>query len=418
MSSESGVNIVNDGLQVCYDFQSPNGFAGVPTTNLLADTSLSVYNNVGNDVTASLTQTDQKYRGAYIWEQILTPITSNGVSWLTGQNNPGIGVVTGGGGGTGGRYTGHSIFFKPDTTYGQVAMSGSPIYTHYSNIAGWQTCCNYDDMGDGWFRAWVIWYDSVTRSDGKYWAINPLQAYINRPIKILWAGPFKEDRNDSSFVSAFVNGTRSAGTGALDLTKNRTTSGLNVTYPSGYTYANYPYLNSYNGALTTDSSAVLNTDTHSIFFMIRFNTTSSYGSNGYSGSWDKIFGFEAGGSDRTPGIWRYPSERTLHWRYDPGNSGCDFGKSQAGSGDPFVIDTWYYVGVTKNGASTVMYVNGVQVGTGSVSNPKTSGNAAVQLFNYYPTSLASMGLCHIYNRVLTSTEVSQNFNAIRKRYNL
>jgi len=418
MTTESGPNIITNGLTVCYDFQSPDGFAGVTTNNLSADYSISIYNNVPDHVSITLTQLDIKYRDAFIWKQVITPTSATGVSYLTGGNNPGIGVVTSGGGGTANRYTGHSIFFRPDNTAGQVALTSCPVYTHYSNIAGWQSTCNYDDMGDGWFRAWVIWYDTVTRSDGKYWAINPLQAYINRPITVYWAGPFKEDRNDSTFVSTFINGNRTAALGAKDLTRNRTTSALNVTYPPGFTNATYPFLNSYSGALNTDSSAVLNTDTHSIFFTIRFNTTSTYGGNGYSGSWDKIFGFQAGGSDRSPGIWRYPSERTIHWRYDPGNTGTDFGKSGSGSGNQFDIDTWYYVGVTKNGANTVMYVNGVQVGTGSVANPKTAGNAAVQFFEYYATSLASMGLCHIYNRVITADEVTQNFNAIRKRYNI
>lgn len=416
MTVNGGPNTITNGLVACYDFQSPTGFEGVTTTNLIADTDVNIYNNVPDHVSITLTKTALKYRDAFIWKEVITPTTSTGVSYLTGGNNPGIGVYTTGGGGTANRYTGHSIFFRPDNSEGQAALTSCPVYTHYSNIAGWQSTCNYDDMGDGWFRANVFWYDTVTRSDGKYWAINPLQAYINRPITIYWAGPFKEDRNDSSHISTFVNGTRSASTGARDLTKNRTTSTLNVTYPSGKNYSNYPYLNSYDGALNTDSSAILNTDTHSIFFTIRFNTTSTYGSNGYSGSWNKIFGFNAGGSDRSPGIWRFPSQRYIHWRYDPNNSGCDFGKNA--SNNDFDIDTWYYIGVTKNGASTVMYVNGIQVGTGTVSNPKTAGNAAVQLFEYYPTDLASMGLCQIYNRVLTADEVFSNFNAIRGRYGI
>jgi len=152
--------------------------------------------------------------------------------------------------------------------------------------------------------------------------------------------------------------------------------------------------------------------------MVRFNTTTSYGSNGYSGSWDKIFSFNAGGSDRSPGIWRWPSERTLHWRYDPGNSGCDFGKSAAGTGDPFNIDTWYYVGVTKNGATATMYVNGNSVGTSTVSSPKTAGSSSIILFEYFPTGLASLGLIKVYNTVLTATQVQQNFNAVRNRYGI
>lgn len=222
----------------------------------------------------------------------------------------------------------------------------------------------------------------------------------------------------NSYVLPYVSGSRTAATGLKDLTGNRTTNTLNITYPSGVTPLNHSSLNSYGSAVITDSSSILDTDTHSIFFMIRFNTTSSYGSNGYSGSWDKIFSFNAGGSDRSPGIWRWPSERSLHWRYDPGNSGCDFGKTAAGTGYQFDIDTWYYVGVTKNGGSTVMYVNGKQIGTGSVSSPKTSGSSAIYLYEYYPTDLSSMGLIQVYNRVLSDDEVFTNFSAIRGRYGI
>lgn len=169
---------------------------------------------------------------------------------------------------------------------------------------------------------------------------------------------------------------------------------------------------------TTSSTDILNTDLHSIFFTVRFNTTPTYGASGYSGSWDKILSFNAGGSDRTPSIWRWPGERSLHWRYDPNNSGCDFGKSAGGTGNQFDIDTWYYVGVTKNNSTTNMFVNGIQVGTSSVSYPKTAGNASIVIYEYYPADLISIGFIHIYNRPLTNEEVMHNWTSIRGRYNI
>jgi hypothetical protein len=202
-----------------------------------------------------------------------------------------------------------------------------------------------------------------------------------------------------------------------DLTNNRTTSTLNISYPAGVTPATYTFLNSTSTAVSTDSSSILNNDVHSIFFMIRFNTTSTYGSNGFSGGWDMIFQYAAGGSDRTPGIWRWPTQRYLHWQYDAGNTGINYGPN-GNDGTQFDIDKWYYVGVTKNNASGIAYVNGKQVSTGVLANPKTAGNAAVTLFPYYPQDLASMGLCQIYNRALSAAEVEQNFNALRGRYGI
>lgn len=201
-----------------------NSYLGRPTTNLLGD-GMSNYNNVGGSVTTNLTLNGDYYRGAPVYKQVLTPLDGSGVSWLTAANNPGLGVVTGGGGGIANRYTGHSIFFKPT-----VPMHSTPIYLHYSNIGGWQSCCTQpEDMGDGWFRAYVLWYDTVTRSDGKYWAINPATASLNVPITIYWAGPFKEDLN-STTVSQYVYSSRSQTQGLKDLTGVHSLDLSNVTF--------------------------------------------------------------------------------------------------------------------------------------------------------------------------------------------
>ena len=113
--------IVTDGLVLNYDFGNFQKAFG--TTNLITNTGLSVYNNVPSHVTASITQTSETYKQSPVWALTLTPTTATGVSYLTSANNPGIGVVTGGGGGTGGVYTGHSIFFKSSVTlYGPAPI--------------------------------------------------------------------------------------------------------------------------------------------------------------------------------------------------------------------------------------------------------------------------------------------------------
>jgi hypothetical protein len=158
--------------------------------------------------------------------------------------------------------------------------------------------------------------------------------------------------------------------------------------------------------LITDNSSILNNDVHSIFFLVRFNGTSA--------NYDKIFTFNCGGSDRSPGVWRHPNQAYLHWRYDPGNSGCDFGKNT--SNQNFDLNTWYYVGVTKNGATATCYVNGVYANQATVSSPKTSGSASMYFFEGHTSAgLTHMSCCHIYNRVLSATEVANNYNAIRGR---
>ena len=172
---------------------------------------------------------------------------------------------------------------------------------------------------------------------------------------------------------------------------------------------------------STSSTDILNTDTHSIFFMLKMNSSGTY-PEGYTGNWEKIFSFNPPGSDRSPGVWRYPSERKIHWRYDPGNSDIDFSSTTAGvypsPGTPFSLNTWYYIGVTKNGGTATAYVNGFSVGSNGVSNPKTAGNASIIINEYYPNPLNNVNSLMIYNRVLTAAEVQQNFNALRGRFGI
>jgi hypothetical protein len=236
MSLAHSPKVVTDGLVFYYDMgNTQKSWKGVPTTNLNSGVGLSTYLNTPSDVTSSLTLTGEFYRGSPIYKQVLTPITATGVGYLTNAGNPGIGVVTGGGGGLAGRYTGHSIFFKAEA--GPTGLnSSSPIYTYYSNIGGWQSTGNFDNMGDGWYRANVIYYNASGGSDGKYWAINPAGAALNVPITIYWAGPFKEDRNDSAFVSPYVYSARSSTEAVVDLTGDVLVTANNLTYNSDNTF--------------------------------------------------------------------------------------------------------------------------------------------------------------------------------------
>ena len=166
---------------------------------------------------------------------------------------------------------------------------------------------------------------------------------------------------------------------------------------------------------STSTTGILDTDTHSVFLMLKLNSNGTY-PNGSTGGWEKIFSYNAGGSDRSPGVWRYPSERRIHWRYDPGNTGIDFGKDTSFS--EFDLSTWYQIGVTKNGATALSYVNGINVGSATVANPKTTGTSGIVINEYYTNPLNNVNFIQIYNRVLSSTEVLQNYNATKSRFGL
>lgn len=196
-----------------------------------------------------------------------------------------------------------------------------------------------------------------------------------------------------------------------DLSGNRLHMACNASYLSSTGLTS-------GASASTATTDILNTDSHTICFAIKFMGTGTY-PNGYTNGWEKIFSFNAGGSDRTPSMWRYPSEVSVHWRYDPGNTGSDFNNSVPfNSAGQFPLNTWFYICCTKNGVNTTVYKNGSLHDTGTVASPKTQGTAAVTLFEYYTASMAQIGCLQIYRRPLSATEIAQNFTAIRGNYGI
>lgn len=192
----------------------------------------------------------------------------------------------------------------------------------------------------------------------------------------------------------------------IDISNN----GLNLRGSSNLTTGSSGFLN-YNQYYYTPTTSLLNTDTHTICISLQINNS--------SGTWDKIFGFPAGGSDRSPGVWRYPSSRRIHWRYDPGNIGIDLSVNGVyndvadNNGTEFLPNTWYYICVTKNSNVVRAYVNGQFIGVKTNSPAtKTAGNANIQLFPAYTQDSSRIRHLHVYNRVLTDQEVYQNYLAI------
>lgn len=397
MATNYNPRTVTDGLVLNYDFGNIQKAFG--TTNLITNTGLSVYNNVPSHVTATITQTSETYKQSPVWALTLTPTTSTGVSYLTSANNPGIGVVTGGGGGTGGVYTGHSIFFKSS-----VPLYGpAPIYTHYSNIAGWQSVGNYDDMGDGWYRANVIWYDTVTRSDGKYWAINPASATLNVPMTIYWAAPFKESQNYSSFVSSYASNTRGSGSGVVNLVSQSDTGGALTNGPT-YSTANggsfsFDGTNDYVQLPITGTYTKISFDFWGFFDDATLSATSR--DESAFGDWNSNrvhFGtrWSVGMHFNVNGVWQ--TTPTTNLRYG-----------------------WNHYSLIYDTVSDqkLVYLNGILSSSNVTNGSMVLGDfklgVATVLNAYYRGNISNF---KIYNKGLTATEVSQNFNSLRSRFSI
>jgi len=391
MAIEQGYSkIVTQGLKFSYDTgDTRNSYTGRPTTNISAGIGMSTYNNVPGNVSSTLTGTGTYYRGAEIIRQDLTALDGSGAYYLSGGNNPGIGVVTGGGGGIGGRYTGHSIFFKPT-----FATTSCPVYTHYSNIGGWQSTCDYDDMGDGWFRARVIWYAGSTASDGKYWAINPLSTPSGATVTVYWAGPFKEDLNVTN-VSQYINGTRSATQGLLDLTGNYSMSLSNVSFDSSA----FPQM-TFDGS---NDYFDINSD-NIIGGTQDFTIDATYNHTGTAGG--EIFG-NYGTSYTSNTIW-------FSGQYGFYLNGSCYAPSPPVTGKNHMV-------ATRESGVVRLYLNG------NLVNTVTLNSSVVTTINYrigadvngaaepFTGQIYSV---KIYNRALSAGEVRSNYNHYKTRFNL
>lgn len=101
--------------------------------------------------------------------------------------------------------------------------------------------------------------------------------------------------------------------------------------------------------------------------------------------------------------------------------------SYAKSSTVLTTNTWYQVVITYDGTSNhVVYINGVQVGTSSVSDGSnvTLNTVNTPIYIGSGTGLnwgafdGKIAAIRIYNRALSSSDVTFNFNALKSRFGL
>jgi hypothetical protein len=88
-------------------------------------------------------------------------------------------------------------------------------------------------------------------------------------------------------------------------------------------------------------------------------------------------------------------------------------------GSPSVaLNTWTHMAEVYDGTTLYLYLNGTLVASGERALNTQVGNAYIgALTNLDRSSAKSIAEVQVYNRALSAVEVSQNFNATRKRYN-
>jgi len=92
------------------------------------------------------------------------------------------------------------------------------------------------------------------------------------------------------------------------------------------------------------------------------------------------------------------------------------------------FNTWYYMGFSYNGTTLTAYINGSPIGTTNFTRQAPYNNGYQTHYALCATDSTNMGTGGyaggqigsfvVYNRALAATEVLQNFNAIRGRYDI
>ncbi len=106
----------------------------------------------------------------------------------------------------------------------------------------------------------------------------------------------------------------------------------------------------------------------------------------------------------------------LHFRIC-NSSGTEYNASTAFSN----TSSYNHAVGTYDGSSLRLYLNGASVGSSSVAISIAYSDSYPLLMGYYANSIATnmnIGSLKLYNRVLSATEIAQNFNALRGRYNI
>lgn len=123
----------------------------------------------------------------------------------------------------------------------------------------------------------------------------------------------------------------------------------------------------------------------------------------------------------------YSSTRRLLWDAignfgEPGHLLAQVGSGNIISSFPATRNVWNHIAFTYNSSNitATWYINGVSAGSSSAAAQGT-WNSQIHIGNYNANAYwmnGNISIVRIYNRALSATEISQNFNATRSRYGI
>jgi len=215
-------------------------------------------------------------------------------------------------------------------------------------------------------------------------AILPIQAQVNKGLIVY----FNFDKADGKTIANEAGATPGKMSDKAKLTAKGKYGGAldSQDKDSLVTVESFPALEKYQD--------------NSYLFWINFT-------EGTNGAWSQIIAKKAPGSDRSPGIWICPDTLNIHWRFNPGNKGCDR-CGPDGEGSLFKLKKWYHVAGVKNGTDLIYYVDGEEVAK-KTGMPKDHAQGAEKLYigrTGYRSATFIIDDLYVYDRALKEKEVN------------
>ena len=208
-------------------------------------------------------------------------------------------------------------------------------------------------------------------------------------------------------ATPFVNGTRSATQGLLDLTGNRTIDLANVSFDSN-SQVTFDGTNDYLSFPYTQSSPNL-FSVETVFYHTAHSSDTNIGHilvmpyNGYN-AWI----YSLNGTDS--------KLQLRHHNYSASSTSYNVAYTTG-----LDLNKWYHTMATDDGTNVKLYVNGELVKTQASATSTTNGTMTCKVGSW-PTSNTSFAgdipVVKIYNRALTAQEVASNYNHYKSRFGI
>jgi hypothetical protein len=270
--------------------------------------------------------------------------------------------------------------------------TGTCHLTVYSDIAGYSTTPTINLTGE-WTRY------SIVQAVGNYtthaWsAVRGILTSTNVYVAA-------QQVEFKSHVTPFINGTRSATQGLIDLTGNSTIDLTNVSFDSDAQMTFDGTDDEINTGITTQ----LTDFSCEVVFK-----------NDNSAAWGRLVD-----KAYTNGFFI----SSYFASYGAGYVGAGIIEPNSPHGQALQYDTskYNYFVVTRSGTTHTIYLNGSANSLSKTGNSSALGTAEMAIGAWYDTYgsqrfTGEIPIVKLYNRALTAQEVQSNYNAIKGRFNI